>query len=196
VLDIGTGTGLLALMTAQRAAGASIDALELDSGACAQATANFAASPWASKIRILWGDVNGYALPERYDVIVCNPPFFNNSLPSSDGARTMARHTTTLSYEQLYEAIARNLSDDGIAAVLLPVAEYGLFRMVFESHGWHEQRVLQIRHTATAEPKRIVAVIGRQPVVNVVTEQLIIKDAANQYTPEFSALLAPFYLAL
>ena len=116
ILDIGTGTGVIALMMAQRFAEASVTAIDIDADACRQAEANVAASPFASRVRVRHIALQDFASSDasqqaddtpRYASVVCNPPFFNDSLQSPDRQRTIARHTTTLSYRQLFLSAAR-----------------------------------------------------------------------------------------
>ena len=121
VLDVGTGSGLIALMLAQRLQGAQITAIDIDAGAVEQAQYNFSVSPWADRL-----DCHQQALQELegeglYDLIVSNPPYFQDSLKNPDTQRAMARHTDTLSYEELLKYSARLLTTEGILALVLPI---------------------------------------------------------------------------
>ena len=119
ILDIGTGTGLLSLMAAQRSS-AHIDAVELDSEAAYQAQQNVDQSPWQHRLQVVHSAVQDLPTGAQYDTIICNPPFFENSLRAPDERRNRARHTDTLSFSQLAESIDQFLENDGMAWVLLP----------------------------------------------------------------------------
>lgn len=196
ILDIGTGTGLLALMLAQRSKEATIDAIELDTAAALQAQQNVRDAPWADRINIIETDANGYQSPNKYDLIVTNPPFFNNSLQGNNATRNNARHTNTLSYNQLLHIIDTNLDKNGKASVLLPCPETDLWIALLHEHNWHVLQCLQIKHTDSAAIKRMVLMIGRNPADVTTTETLVIKGADGAYTQHFSQLLSPYYLAL
>ena len=121
VLDAGTGSGLIALMLAQRIEGAQITAIDIDAGAVEQAKYNFGVSPWSDRL-----ECHQQALQELegegiYDLIVSNPPYFQDSLKNPDSQRAMARHTDTLSYEELLKHSARLLTQEGIIALVLPI---------------------------------------------------------------------------
>lgn len=104
IADIGTGCGIIALMLAQRAANAKVDAVEPDPGACADARCNFASSPWKDRIRLHALSFGVFCPAGRYDLIVSNPPFFTEELKSPDAARAAARHAGALSFDALAEA--------------------------------------------------------------------------------------------
>src|ERR1700761_5782803 len=145
ILDIGAGTGLLALMLAQRAPGDHIDAIELDVDAAQQAAENVAASPWAASVQVIQGDVTQYLFNKKYELIICNPPFFNNSLLSDSDSKNMARHTGALNYEQLFSAIENNMAAKSVASVMLPVPEHELWEALLNKHGWSVQKKLLVQ---------------------------------------------------
>lgn len=122
ILDIGTGSGLIALMLAQRCPEARIDAIDIDSDAASQANANFSRSPWSDRLHAEHTSLQQYAEQhaERYHLVVSNPPYFQDSLKNPDAQRTMARHTDTLSYEELIGHAAAILRPDGLLALVAP----------------------------------------------------------------------------
>ena len=120
ILDIGTGTGLIALMMAQRYPQAMVTAIDIDDGAVRQAKENVSSSPFADRINVIKADVLTFEDMEKYDSIVCNPPFFEDSLTCPDPQRTEARHTVTLGYRQLMKSAFRLLKDDGRFSVIIP----------------------------------------------------------------------------
>lgn len=194
VLDIGTGTGLLSLMLAQRNPDVIIDAVELDSDASAQAKENVLASAWHDRVSVVQGDVCNYPFSHKYDLIISNPPFFNNSLLSDKANKNMARHTESLSYVDLLQAIEMNLSDNGYASVLLPFAEYRVWSKLIQETGWFEFDRLLVKHTPDAAAKRVVCLFGKQ-AISAKEETLVIKDD-GVYTQQFTTLLSPYYLDL
>jgi tRNA1Val (adenine37-N6)-methyltransferase len=195
-LDIGTGTGLLSLMLAQRNGNLIIDAVELDKAAAEQAKENAAVSPWAERINILQGDVKEYSFAQRYDMVICNPPFFYNSLLSENILRNTARHTVTLSYNDLFISLDRVVSANGYASIMLPVTEHEAWGYILKQNRWHIHRRLFVQPKETALPNRVISVCGRTLPEEVIDEKLVIYKEQNEYTPEATELLSPFYLKL
>lgn len=194
VLDIGAGTGLLSLMLAQRNDSLEIDAVEIDAPAAAQAKANVAASPWETRITVVEGDVRDLQPDRQYDLIITNPPFFSNSLLGDKQDKNIARHTLSLSFDDLYSIVCRKLKSDGYVSVLLPMDEYKRWAVIMLSGGWKEIAQLQIKHSADAPVKRVVGLFSRAGDEAAETT-LIIKNGDN-YTADFCKLLSPFYLNL
>jgi tRNA1Val (adenine37-N6)-methyltransferase len=196
VLDIGSGTGLLSLMLAQRNSGLQIDAVEYDKDAAIQASHNIAASAWEDRIKVLHADIRTHAAVEKYDLIICNPPFFDNSLLSDKTQKNLARHNVSLSKEELAEAIANNLAEGGYVSVLLPYTEYKLWETTAATFGLSATEVLYVRHKPGAAIKRVVGIMSLNNTAACTTQELIIKDENNEYTEHFRTLLRPFYLDL
>lgn len=195
VLDIGTGTGLLALMTAQRAPDAIIDALELDGDAAAQADENVRDSPFADRIQVHHTDAHAFRAPHLYDLIICNPPFFSNSLQGPDAARNRARHTGSLHPANLPHLLLEHLAPEGIASLLWPPREHERFREHAASCDLHLLSFLQVQDRAGSRITRVVGIYGRHAGAARL-EELVIKDSDGSYTSAFIGLLSPFYLRL
>ncbi len=201
LLDIGTGTGLLALMAAQRQPNVKIEAVEIDAAAAAQAAANVAASLWAGRIRVRALSLAAYAAtqPAAFSHIVCNPPFFRQSLRSPNAGRTMARHeaANTLSFEALVEFTARFLSSDGRLTVLLPPPEMHVFEAIAAAAQLYPATRLVVRHRPGSRPLRHITGFGRV-AGQLLTTELTIRTADDDsvYSAEFRARLTGFYLAL
>ncbi|MFD2717400.1 tRNA1(Val) (adenine(37)-N6)-methyltransferase [Hymenobacter monticola] len=201
LLDIGTGTGLLALMAAQRHAAAEIEAVEIDAAAATQAAANAAVSPWAKRLKIYGMSLAQYAAtqPQPFSHILCNPPFFRQSLRSPNAARTTARHEAadTLSFEALAAFAAQFLQAEGLLTVLLPPLEMQDFEGEAAKLGLHPTSRLVVRHRPGSRPLRHITGF-RKRVQAVVETELFIRTTGSEtdYSPEFQALLAGFYLAL
>ena len=199
ILDIGTGTGLLALMAAQRNPTARIDAVELDPAAAAQAAANFVSSPWAARLRLHAMPLAQFTatVPAPFDHIICNPPFFRHSLRSPDVRRSTARHTAddTLSFVELVGFAAGFLAPTGRLTVLLPPPEMQHFEQAAATVGLLPATRLMLRHRAGSKPLRHVTAFTRQgPLLR--EQELLVKEAGEDYSPAFRELLGPFYLAL
>ncbi|MCB0696093.1 MAG: methyltransferase [Chitinophagaceae bacterium] len=193
VLDIGTGTGLLALMMAHKA-DVLVDALEIDEAACLQARENVAMSDRADKVRVLHVNARAYRGVTKYDLIITNPPFFNNSLLGETPQRNTARHTVTLSYTELFITIKENITDHGLVSILLPVDEFTRWQKLLDENNWQVIRKLNVHPSVGRSANRIVAMcsagVGRQTI----TEELYIRKEGNVYTQEFCKLMSPHYL--
>ncbi|MBL7717585.1 MAG: methyltransferase, partial [Flavipsychrobacter sp.] len=196
VLDIGAGTGLLSLMLAQRNSDIFIDAIELDKQAAQQAQENFSASPWATRMNAICGDIKGHPFSRKYDMVICNPPFFQNSLLGNNEERNNARHTITLSYNDLLIALDNVLDEKGFASVLLPPTEQEAWAYLLRQSGWRIHRRLFIKPKADSVPNRVVTICSKTMPEEVIDEQLVIYASQNEYTPGAADLLKPFYLKL
>lgn len=196
LLDIGTGTGLLALMAAQRSQ-ARIDAVELEAEAAQQAAENVQRSPFASRIRVIHQRIQEFArsAPGGYDVIVSNPPFFSNHLLSPRASRNAALHTENLSHGDLLAAVARLLAPSGRFFVLLPPYEAGGLVENARAFGLFPVQRLLVRHAASHPVFRVVLTLGRTPETTV-DETLVIYAPDQQYTNAFRAIMKAYYLAL
>ncbi|TGE04160.1 tRNA1(Val) (adenine(37)-N6)-methyltransferase [Hymenobacter fodinae] len=200
VLDIGTGTGLLALMAAQRNPTAHIEAVELDASAAAQAAANFQASPWANRLRLHAMSLGQYASnqPEAFDHILCNPPFFRHSLRSPDAQRTTARHAApdSLTFQELAAFAGQFLQKTGSLTVLLPPSEMQHFESEASLSGLHPTSRLVLRHRPSSKPLRHITAFSRMTAILQDDELCLHEAASEEYSGQFKHLLAPFYLAL
>lgn len=194
VLDIGTGTGLLALMAAQRSTNVMIDAIEIDNGAALQAAANFSASPWHDRLKVFHEDIRTFRPDYQYDLIVCNPPFFVGSLKSDSDGYNIARHATSLSRDELATSIVANLAPNGECAILLPFSGYNDWLAIASNHGLYPFHSLLFRHHKTAPVKRIVSLMSLRGELQETVDLLTIQDESGDYTDAFRKLLGSFYL--
>lgn len=194
LLDIGTGTGLLALMCAQRNPDCVIDAIDIDQHALQAAKENFTSSPWSSRLTLLEGDVLNFPFGTSYDAIVCNPPYFNSGEHAQNQQRATARHTLTLSHEALLERCFKLLSADGQAWFVLPEAEGRTFISLAETLGWHLAGLCEVQPTAKKPVSRLLIQLS-QYTSNAKIEKLIIQKD-NGYSDEFVALTKAFYLKM
>ncbi|UXX79660.1 methyltransferase [Reichenbachiella carrageenanivorans] len=196
ILDIGTGTGLLALMLAQRIDG-QIDAVELDEQAAQQAAQNVAASPWVNRVSVIHQDIFDYAKNNnnRYDLIVSNPPFFTNSLKAETENKNLAKHDSLdFSKASLAEALKILLSADGCAYILYPELESQQFKQAAEQIGLFCQPALIIRNQPSAAIFRVISLVSPQSQ-SLEPEELLIREG-RKHSDKFNELLASYYLKL
>ena len=194
ILDIGTGTGLIALMMAQRYPQAKVTAIDIDDGAVRQAKENVSASPFVDRINVIKADVLTFEEEEKYDSIVCNPPFFEDSLTCPDPQRTEARHTVSLGYRQLMEAAFRLLKDDGHFSLIIP--SDCRERLESEAHlrGFFLSRVCSIQTTPKKAPKRYMIELSKQPVNEVDTTNGILESSPQVRSDWYRELTKEFYI--
>ena len=194
ILDIGTGTGLIALMMAQRYPQAQVTAIDIDDRAVRQAKDNVSASPFADRINVIKADVLTFNEEEKYDSIVCNPPFFEDSLTCPDPQRTEARHTVSLGYRQLMEAAFRLLKYDGCFSLIIPSDCRA--RLESEAHlrGFFISRVCSIQTTPSKAPKRYMMELIKHPVNEVDTINGILETSPQIRSDWYRELTKEFYI--
>jgi len=194
VLDIGTGTGLIALMLAQRTP-AQVDAVELEPEAARQAQENFAKAPWTERLHLYKQDIQDFAQPHtaRYDLIVSNPPFFVNSLKPQAKTRSMARHHESMRHEDLIRAAGQLLNARGRFALILPYAQEGEFTTKALFQGLYPVRRTVVYPREGKPPHRCLLEMARERLAQE-TEALTLRTRTGAYTEEYRALTADFYL--
>ncbi|MBA4144975.1 MAG: hypothetical protein C0523_04370 [Cytophaga sp.] len=194
VLDIGAGSGLIALMIAQRSKVAEqIMAVELGKEDAQQATENALASPWPSRIQVHQSRIQDFRSDHSFHLIVSNPPFFNNSLLPPSGKRKAARHTESLSYQDLLASAERLITTGGIFAVVLPAREGALFISMAQFHGFYPSRQCAVYTRASKPQERWLLEFSRQPSPAHI-EKLILFTEGNERSPEYEKLTELFYL--
>ena len=183
VLDAGTGTGVIALMMAQRFPEALVTAIDVDEGAVRQAQENVLQSPFSERIEVLGESLQQHE--GRYDSIISNPPFFMDSLKAPDAQRTMARHTTTLTYQELMQAAWRLLTDEGELSVVVPFD----YRQRMEDEaifvGFFPSRICAVKTTEKKAPKRYLLAFKKHPCPCEKEELTIGSEAYRQLTQDF-----------
>ena len=193
ILDIGSGSGLLSLMAAQKS-NASVSAVELDDAACKQAQINFNSSPWSDRIQLFQESIQTFAKTstQRFDCIISNPPFFDSSLKCPDFKRNLARHTDSLSFSELTSAISSLLTAEGKSWTLLPVVSSQQFREEASKAGLHIEQIIKIRSTSTRQIHRHILVQSK--ISHPLKESLLtIHDDTSGYSEEAQNLMQPFY---
>lgn len=195
ILDIGTGTGLLSLMLAQFSH-ANIDAVEIEPMAVAQANANFNASKWKEQLHIQATSIIEYAKiqPKQYDLIICNPPFFEQQLKSNNTQRNIAMHSAHLTLTELANCMIQLLANSGIAAILLPWNRLEEWKEIAEKRGLFYLKETAVKQSTTHSYFRTMFLMQKSRVASSFNT-ISIKEG-SEYSKEFSQLLAPYYLAL
>ena len=198
ILDIGTGTGIIALMLAQRSGAQQIDALEIDEDAYEQATDNFENSPWNDRLFCFHAGLDEFIEePEdEYDLIVSNPPFYAEDYKSSNDQRDLARFQDAMPFEELVEAADLLLSENGIFSVIIPFKEESTFLALAKEHELYLIKITRVKGTPTTETKRSLLAFSRNETTNFSIDELIIETARHIYTPEYIALTRDFYLKM
>jgi tRNA1Val (adenine37-N6)-methyltransferase len=194
VLDIGSGTGLLMLMLAQKHKG-EIRGIELDLDAYRQLRENIAQSPWKEMLRVYPGDVRSFCFPGKFDFIISNPPFYEGDLPAATEAANLARHSKQLTLAELLAVIDANLSREGSFGVLLPYHRTSWFEGLAASvHGFSLREKLFVRQSPRHDFFRSILYFSRRPDSFVPTSELTIQDELGGYTEDFAQLMNDYYL--
>ena len=197
ILDIGAGTGLLSLMTAQRKKNAKISAVELDADAFSQAKENVTNSPFADQIEISQSAIQDFSPSEKFDCIISNPPFFQSDLRSPNSKINQAHHSDSLTFRDLLISVDRLLNETGKFNLLLPIEEGIIFQELAEKSGWTLIRKLTLFHQNGKKPFRLLMVFNRSKSADnrVVNSDLFIyEEDGKTYHPKFAELMKDFYL--
>jgi tRNA1Val (adenine37-N6)-methyltransferase len=194
VLDIGTGTGVIAMMLAQRFETAIVDALEIDETAAQAAQLNFLNAPFSDRLLVFTGDIATFEAPDQYDLIVSNPPFFVNDLKSTEARKSLARHTATDFFESMVAKSAELLSDQGLLWLILPVKQADLVIELGLAKGLHQIRVVNIHSDIDKPLIRKVICLGRH-IEDLKEETFYIYESEKVYTAAYKTLLKDFFLA-
>lgn len=198
LLDIGTGTGILSLMMAQKNPDCSIDTVEIDNNAYEQANENIIASPWKENIKVFHADIKSFEPGKKYDTIFSNPPFYENELKAEDEKRNIAHHDGGLSFNELFAIIKQRLTPEGHFYLLLPYKRNEEIRNLFREHQLELSQLIFVKQSVNHGYFRIM-LCGRPPSEKkgeTVIEEMAIKDNNDNYTPGFVSLLKDYYLYL
>lgn len=193
ILDVGTGSGLVALMMAQRFEAAEVTAIDIESGACLQARENVAVSPFVGRISVVETALQSFQ-GGGYDAIVCNPPFYAGTLASKTAARTMARSAETLPFADLFRHAARLLAEGGVFSVVIPAA----FRREFDAEaafaGLHPLRACNVKTVPHKAASRCLLAYGKRPADAVEEAEECLNNADMTRSEWYSRLTGEFYL--
>lgn len=194
-LEIGTGTGLLSLILAQKNNTLKIDAVEIDSEAAAQAAENIAASPWAESIQVFNENILTFNTQKKYDCIISNPPFYEGDLQSAVKEKNDAKHDTSLNLLELLQVVDTHLHPCGFFAALLPYHRIEYFIEEAEKTGLFLSKQILVKHTSKHAFFRGILFFNKKETETQVLE-IVIRDAEQNYTAEFAEVLKDYYLFL
>lgn len=198
ILEVGTGTGVISLILAQRS-DAQITAIDIHQASVWEARANFNESPWSERLKALMISYQVYAAqgnPIRYDLIISNPPFFENDLKSPDENRNFARHNDRLSYRDFLLASRYFISEQGIICLILPPVEAQTFIEEAKKSGFYLQKKIEIKPKPEKEANRLILSFGNQIPNELKTDFLTIRNNDNSYSEEYKKLTEDFYVSL
>lgn len=195
LLDVGSGTGVIALMLAQRAPSAEVEGIELDAVAAAESRLSVQESPFATRVHIHTGDYRGFESSAPFDLIVSNPPFFTETHSAEGRERNAARHIGSLTPEHFFvQSRALLRPPYGRVVIICATSTFDLFRQAAEGAGLHLSHLLRIHPTLGAPTKRLIAVWHLTPSDTVSYADLTIEVQRHRYTQEYVELVRPFYL--
>ncbi len=197
ILDIGAGTGIIALQLAQRSKAEMVDAIEIDENAYEQCVDNFENSPWGDRLFCYHASLEEFVeeIEDKYDLIVSNPPFYSENYKSADEARDIARFNDALPFDELIESVSQLLSDEGIFAVIIPRKEEENFIKIASEVNLFPRRICRVRGTETSEEKRSMLEFSFENI-SVKIENLTIEISRHNYTEEYKNLVQDFYLKM
>ncbi len=195
ILDAGCGSGLIAIMAAQRC-NARITGIEIDENAARQAIENVNNSPWKERIKIVNKDLRDYNSEEKFDTIVCNPPYFVNSLKCDDSSRTLARHSDSLSSNEFFSKCAEISTNVSMVSIIIPSDIIDEWQSSAKEHGFYTKRITYIRTTPQKVPKRVLIEFVRTMTKTPEEKTLILEYTHGEYSDEAKNILRDFYLKI
>ena len=197
ILDIGTGTGLIALQIAQRIDCETIDALEIESNAFEQAVENFENSDWSDRLFCYHTSLQEFAneIDEKYDLIISNPPYYNDTFKDVENKRAIARHTATLSFNALLSSSAKLLSEFGTCAFIVPYKEEDVFIKIAKDNKLFPQRITRVRGNINTNFKRSLLQFSFSNL-NPAIDELAIEIERHVFTEKYINIVKDFYINL
>ncbi len=194
ILDVGTGSGIIALMLAQRSSPQTlIHAIDIQEDSCRLAKKNFDSSPWLTKISVSRSSLQDFDPGHKFDLIISNPPFFRNSLRPPDAQRAIARHAVTIGHAELLEHGVRLLAQDGIICLILPASDFQRQLSTAGGLGLHPVRTCIVSTKKDKPPGRILVELGRQKK-QPATGSIVLLEQDGSRSPEYKALSREFYV--
>lgn len=199
ILDIGAGTGLISLMMAQRFADAEIVGIDIDAAACGQACENVAASPFSGRVEIVNAKLQDYGVGQdgskkKFDAIVSNPPFFVNSMRNPDAKRSLARHTDSLSFRDLFLGVKRLLSDDGVFSAVIPTDLLESFSAEAYMLGFYVVRRCDVKTVERKAPKRTLVAFAKHRDGSMEYKVECMMGNDGNRSPWYAKITEDFYL--
>ncbi len=196
ILDIGTGSGVIALMLAQRFPESIVQAVEIDESASLQAADNFRTSPWSNRLEVITDSITRFQATSPYDLIVSNPPFFHDLTTTCSLPRNRARHSVSLGYQELISAVERLLSPQGFFSVILPCSSVERFRALAMQQNLFCHRRCDIQAISSKLPTRSLLEFRQQPpdILHPAANLIVRSDQHREYSAEYVELTRDFYL--
>ena len=197
ILDIGAGTGVIALQLAQRSNAEMIDALDIDDNAYEQCVDNFENSPWNDRLFCYHASLEEFVdeIDDKYDIIISNPPFYSEDYKSSNESRDVARFSDALPFDELIESVSQLLSDEGTFAVIIPRKEEDNFIKMASEVNLFLNRICRVRGNETSEDKRSMLEFSfKNSTIKI--ENLTIETSRHNYTEDYKNLVQDFYLKM
>ena len=195
ILDIGCGSGLISIMAAQRC-DADITGVEIDKEASEQARTNVANCPWSDRISIINTDILLFSPEQPFDTIVCNPPYFVNSLKCGTESRTLARHSDTLDCNVFFRKAYELLTKEGKISIVIPTDLLDEWKDAAAINGFANSRLTYIKTTPRKAPKRVLAEFVRAYTTETTASILVLEDEPGVYSKEAQEILRDFYLKI
>lgn len=193
ILDVGAGTGILTLMMAQKSSDSNITAVEIDSNSYHQANINIDNCKWNDRINLLHADAKHLKTDDKYDLIICNPPYFSNSKQSIITSKNRARHQVELTFEDLLTIWNKKGSDDSDLACILPTKESKKMFDMVKNHGNYLAYHLEVRSNPNSNPKRAVMLFSKNKMETIKSE-LCIHNNQGDYSESYINVTKDFYL--
>ena len=194
ILDIGTGTGLIALMTAQRHLSAEIIGIDIEPTAVSEAALNFQNSPWSNRLKAVNSSVQEFNAKSKFDMIISNPPFIEFNFHSIDGNRSVARQQEKLTFEELIKHSSRLLNDAGAFSIIIPAFEKDAFIELAVAEKLYPHRICEVKGRANLDAKRVLTTFKKKPISAILEEELVIEIERHKYTEAYIDLVKDFYL--
>ncbi|MDO5987333.1 methyltransferase [Flavivirga amylovorans] len=197
ILDIGTGTGILSLMLAQRSHAEVVDGIEIDDNAYEQCVDNFENSPWGDRLFCYHASLEEFAeeIDDKYDLIISNPPFYSEDYKTENTQRDLARFQDAMPFNHLIESVSKLLSEDGIFSVIIPFKEEEKLIHLASKFKLIPNKILHVKGTPTSEIKRSLIEFSFHESDKKV-DNLIIETGRHQYTQDYTNLTKDFYLKM
>ncbi|MBK5212574.1 MAG: methyltransferase [Flavobacteriaceae bacterium] len=197
ILDIGAGTGIIALQLAQRSNAEMVDAIEIDEKAFEQCVDNFENSPWGDRLFCYHASLEEFVeeIDDKYDLVISNPPFYSEDYKTSNESRDVARFNDALPFDELIESASQLLSDEGIFAVIIPWKEEENFIKMASEVNLFPNRICRVRGNETSEEKRSMLEFSFEKIPSKI-ENITIETSRHNYTEEYKNLVQDFYLKM
>ena len=196
ILDVGCGCGLIALMAAQRCPSAQVSGIDIDAPSVEEASENAIASPFADRVEFRVDDIRRFALEqsERFDFVLCNPPYYTEDTLPPDARRSMARNSAHLSFAELVQSVCRVMSDEARFAVVLPMQVRDMFVGEALQGGLHICRECHVKTTSQKTPKRVLLEFINRADSILEKTAIVLQDKTGSRSKEYASLCEDFYL--